>query len=1161
MLVKKEFTQQEYALYKQSFASGECPVCRDNHKSGRCGAYLIDGDATKIKTYVCKTLQPVNDVFVQSGHNTVGTKYRFALGTPEAVIEAINTEAANALVGPLVFISGSDSSVTPGGVGGAKKLKRRVSGFQMEDLSGVNWYTVEDRDRLYRSIHAKMPKKNGSFTKNILGRLNVAGVEHYERLYIDPWAVMGNQMLLEPLTPEEIKFIDDTFPRPLRDCFAQKDVSRTAPYGLIPIFAPDGRIHGWQQMKDKLGQFAKDGGPKYLFASGNDVAINGKKTLHKLYVGGGRFEHPITTLVARQSCDTVYCMEGILKPHIFWANQAANVHVIGAIGGQLASSPVLLAQSLTHLKGLGVTRLVIMPDENWLSKHKGNVLSWMSNLQRFAEDFGLQVFLGEIGQVQGLVKDADEILEPVSKLGNHVRPTDTDLTTQAIINSVFPNPKVLGTVKPEGVEVGKVEVIAADDVQMCRELLLEHQGGVVIDKRPLGAGKSTTVADFAKNSGKRVVYVSASTQTVGSNAIYAEATPIFGRHKGLFKQPGRVNASGEPLVLTVPSNEPVAGPNCAMPDAFGHAHNADIGGYELCQKCPHFADCKSGTSEHGFDYLHKRELALESQFISCTVAAVPLAVCDENTYVFFDEASTLFTPRVRTYSRVAVRGAAKEFSDKNPNLGFKLTMGVDGLPVATWDQNYTKDQLIGALVGFDISRSHSAAYMLLRRGASHGFVKMAELVKTILGDIEGVMNVTSTEIVVETRATLVDALRDKGSTVVLLDATSDTHILCAKVGVDVTAVTEFVGHDNSPLNCRIKVWHTSGFNRVDNKTVRQTRLPIYRQRLKEMEPETGFLMHKAYAEAGDGIYFSSSRGSNAFENMRQLVLVGLPIPSLEVLAREYEVLKAALPYTFEQFCDLSVQAETKQAIGRLRAHRRSGLDLVVSVIGNYDLEFLKAEGWTITNHLAEDLLTAEECQAVATSPELKSISMVKRITQAVRDSGADTVSKVAETLGRRVDSIQRTLTRLGLCLSALHDVVAAKPKFGNWAEAPEALLVDGFMCLENLKLTDLCQVIKDCAKGVWYRGWKRTPMLSLYDAVRQHALAALESWKEQGFSYVRDIVDGGDGVWSFEEFADVKERVLGLVRVTPMLFASGILDVVRAQKIFADDLDSSAVTV
>jgi hypothetical protein len=104
---------------------------------------------------------------------------------------------------------------------------------------------------------------------------------------------------------------------------------------------------------------------------------------------------------------------------------------------------------------------------------------------------------------------------------------------------------------------------------------------------------------------------------------------------------------------------------------------------------------------------------------------------------------------------------------------------------------------------------------------------------------------------------------------------------------------------------------------------------------------------KKFADHADGAWWRDSRGSNAFQGVTTLVLVGTPCPNLAALQAEWFCCTGQhpedSPEAFQDWLDRKVQADITQGIGRLRANRRPGESLTVYLLTDQDFDLPNLE--------------------------------------------------------------------------------------------------------------------------------------------------------------------------------------------------------------------------
>ncbi|MCG9891350.1 MAG: hypothetical protein MH252_09760 [Thermosynechococcaceae cyanobacterium MS004] len=125
------------------------------------------------------------------------------------------------------------------------------------------------------------------------------------------------------------------------------------------------------------------------------------------------------------------------------------------------------------------------------------------------------------------------------------------------------------------------------------------------------------------------------------------------------------------------------------------------------------------------------------------------------------------------------------------------------------------------------------------------------------------------------------------------------------------------------------------------------------QHFQAQDETTRVMDYKKYE--ADGAWWRDSRGVNDFLEVKTLILIGAPCRNLNDLAAEFAVVTGGYPSVddsaFTAFVNRAVLAEIHQAIGRLRAHRRTDESLKVVLLSNIEMDIpvvqLQAKDLTI----------------------------------------------------------------------------------------------------------------------------------------------------------------------------------------------------------------------
>ena len=230
----------------------------------------------------------------------------------------------------------------------------------------------------------------------------------------------------------------------------------------------------------------------------------------------------------------------------------------------------------------------------------------------------------------------------------------------------------------------------------------------------------------------------------------------------------------------------------------------------------------------------------------------------------------------------------------------------------------------------------------------------------------GLLTITITD----TRLTEIARAAQKN---IFMDATGHISDLAALLDVSVGEISHIAA---SPSNkgASVKYIQVAGLGRLGqqrgNHQQRQT--AAITKALQEKHPGIRKIAFKSFADVKDLRWFVESRGANDAEKDMALILEGIPTPNIEALKAEFTCLHGRVPEPgtekvkykidltnkglpssgspylelnsssdreFREFVRRKVLAAIRQAIGRLRANRRSGEELIIYILGDYPLDF------------------------------------------------------------------------------------------------------------------------------------------------------------------------------------------------------------------------------
>ncbi len=208
---------------------------------------------------------------------------------------------------------------------------------------------------------------------------------------------------------------------------------------------------------------------------------------------------------------------------------------------------------------------------------------------------------------------------------------------------------------------------------------------------------------------------------------------------------------------------------------------------------------------------------------------------------------------------------------------------------------------------------------------------------------------------------------------IFLDATGHLLDLAALLDVRLGEIEHIAASPNNK-GAQVKYVQVAGLGRLGqqrgNHQKRQT--AAITKALQEKHNSIRKIALKNYAQGNDLRWFIESRGANDAEKETALILEGIPTPNIEALKAEFTCLHGRVPQSgttkvkykidltnlglpnsgspyleinesvdleFRAFVRRKVLAAIRQAIGRLRASRREGEELIIYILGDYPLDF------------------------------------------------------------------------------------------------------------------------------------------------------------------------------------------------------------------------------
>jgi hypothetical protein len=187
---------------------------------------------------------------------------------------------------------------------------------------------------------------------------------------------------------------------------------------------------------------------------------------------------------------------------------------------------------------------------------------------------------------------------------------------------------------------------------------------------------------------------------------------------------------------------------------------------------------------------------------------------------------------------------------------------------------------------------------------------------------------------------------------IFLDATLTANQLKLKLDIDDPVL---VIEQQRPNYANLSVINVTGLGKLPkNRSPSLTaRVNALKETLTKLHSQLGIIDWKAIADTATDRreygHFVDGRGVNRFSDADALASFGIPYQNIGVMAAEYQVMTGQPVNlgdensTFQKYLTELLRAEIIQEIGRLRAHRRSNVDLTFYFCADYDLSFLLAE--------------------------------------------------------------------------------------------------------------------------------------------------------------------------------------------------------------------------
>ena len=181
---------------------------------------------------------------------------------------------------------------------------------------------------------------------------------------------------------------------------------------------------------------------------------------------------------------------------------------------------------------------------------------------------------------------------------------------------------------------------------------------------------------------------------------------------------------------------------------------------------------------------------------------------------------------------------------------------------------------------------------------------------------------------------------------VILDATVTRERVARALAISPSEITVIRQKPKAVPNLNIVqvngMGHLGGGDRSDSK---KQRVAALQKALGEKHTSFKVIDHKRVKQDGQGHWFHDNRGSNEYQSVEAIALIGDPYNDLGHLLCQYESLtgkETPLEDTgFQSFVREHLQAEEIQGVGRLRAVIRPDEKLTVYAVTDQDMSYLK----------------------------------------------------------------------------------------------------------------------------------------------------------------------------------------------------------------------------
>jgi hypothetical protein len=687
-------------------------------------------------------------------------------------------------------------------------------------------------------------------------------------------------------------------------------------------------------------------------------------------------------------------------PKPFILSQRRSQVVVGAAGGQFASSPQTLQHTLAVLAAeLDTQTVEFFPDAGAISNRQ--VMRQYRRTWTLLRQWGYQVRVAWWGQDTKAAPDIDE-LEALDE-----RTPLTWLTTAQLEVMAHPRLDWLARIQArlqrslspqvaaaalrrtlEGPDPNLVAYAAGDRLATWQQAVAQGYQ-FVLDQSPTGTGKSfdAGLVESAPLQAQQVFYVSdqhrnptVETLTAAQGWVDLEA-----RHAGLIQEttPG----GGRRVKRAASGETPQTPASCARTRLLGALRAKHVAGADtaalICGTCPLKEACTHATGP-GYGFLNQRQAALASPKLRAHPASLPIPedyvydavalVWDEPGQSFVTKHDIPITLTDLEQTLTALLSYPALFAAIQPlattllpylkgqqrlgRFGLSHTDVVATLAVPTVNVSELEQVLQPDLAFLNPTAVHGVDLAdlpaTLRKRFSERDAEVAtqaqqrvlkqwlpDLVRVLTGQVRGSVRLEPGVLTLSLADTRHQAIAQAAGVVIFLDATLSRQDLALKLGCDPKAI--YVCRQQVPTPDNLTLVQVTDLGRLglQRGADQQRRVAALVAHYQALDPDTKVIDFKRFTPEGMGAWWRDSRGVNDFTATRTLLLVGTPCRNLADLQAEYALLTGCQEETdagFTAFVDRAIRADIHQALGRLRAHRRPEEPLQVVLLSDFALD-------------------------------------------------------------------------------------------------------------------------------------------------------------------------------------------------------------------------------